>query len=97
MKQSTDETQTNGRKTEAAVANSVQRLVICVRSRDGWCELRDQHNTTYRDMMETKCGSIVTLPWGITRREPNCKECRKAHKDVTNGRKKRPFGAGGEG
>jgi len=48
-------------------------------------------------MMETKCGSIVTLPWGITRREPNCKECRKAHKDVTNGRKKRPFGAGGEG
>ena len=63
---------------ETQSRHSMQRLVICVRSRDGWCELLDQHNTAYRDMMATKCGNIVTLPWGIKYRKPTCAECRKA-------------------
>ena len=49
--------------------------VMCVRHRDGWCELIDQHNTAYRDMMETKCGHIVSLPWGIEKRKPTCLDC----------------------
>ena len=57
---------------------SLHGLVSCVRSRDGWCALRDQRQTTYRDSMETRCGMFVTLPWGIERRTPDCVECRKA-------------------
>lgn len=57
---------------------SLEQVVSCVRSRNGWCALRDQRQTTYRDSMETRCGMFVTLPWGIERRTPDCEECRKA-------------------
>lgn len=59
---------------------SLHGVVVCVRSRDGWCALRDQRKTAYRDNVETRCGMVVTLPWGIDRREPDCIECKKADK-----------------
>ena len=60
-----------------------KKTLWCVRSRDGWCVLRDQRKTVYRDSVETKCGYVVTLPWGIEQREPDCIECRKTHNDRT--------------
>lgn len=67
---------------ETQSRRSVQRIVMCVRHRTGWCALRDQRRTAYRDSMETKCGYVVTLPWGIERREPDCADCKKAHNTV---------------
>ena len=69
------------RKTQSR--SPVQRIVSCVRSRDGWCALRDQRQTSYRDSMETRCGMVVALPWGIERRTPDCEECRNAGKQLT--------------
>jgi len=68
-------------KAETSMPNRISTIpsaVICVRSKDGWCELLDQHNTAYRDMMATKCGHIVVFPMGIKRRKPTCNECKKA-------------------
>jgi len=64
------------RKPMARVRSS--RIVVCVRSRDGWCALRDQRKTAYSDHVQTRCGMVVTLPWGIGRRQPDCPDCKKA-------------------
>ncbi len=62
---------------------SLHGVVVCVHSRDGWCVLRDQRKTAYSDNVETKCGMVVTLPWGIERRQPDCIECKKADNNGT--------------
>lgn len=58
----------------------------CVRSRDGWCARLDQRRTDYADSVETKCGYVVTLPWGVERRVPDCQECRKEIADERRSR-----------
>lgn len=52
---------------------------VCVQHREGWCILKDQRRTAYKDDMRTKCGNVVIYPLGIERRESNCEECLKAY------------------
>ena len=51
--------------------------IICVRHRDGWCATRRMTSLRYSDAVPTLCGSVVSLPWGIERRQPDCGECLK--------------------
>jgi len=49
---------------------------ISVRSRYGWCATFKK-TTSYADSIKTVCGMVVTLPWGIEERWPDCPECCK--------------------
>ena len=76
--------------------------VVCVRSRDGWCALRDKRKTAYSDSVETRCGMFVALPWGIERRQPDCPDCKKADNEKadlppTGARQPRSGTEGGNG
>ena len=67
------------------IASRVNRLVVSVRHRDGWCATRRKH-TRYSDCVPTLCGYNVALPWGIERRKPDCPVCLRLmtdNKEVT--------------
>ena len=49
--------------------------VICVQHRDGWCATRRKKYLRYADRVPTLCGCVVTFPFGIERRKPDCEEC----------------------
>ena len=53
----------------------LERFVICVRHRDGWCATKREKGLQYHDNVPTLCGAAVTMPWGIERRVPDCQEC----------------------
>lgn len=54
-----------------------------VRGQDGrltgqtfWCQAKDQRFVqTGDEHVETACGNVVTLPWGIERRPATCPDC----------------------
>ncbi len=39
-----------------------------------WCATQ-RKTTRYSDAVKTSCGFVVSLPWGLERREPTCPEC----------------------
>ena len=50
--------------------------VWCVEHRDGWCAANP--NRRFPDgalNVWTKCGHVVTLPYGCEKREPDCEDC----------------------
>lgn len=54
---------------------------LCVRHRTGWCKVKDQKvkpaDLELANDVETACGYVVTLPWGVERRAPDCVECNR--------------------
>ena len=55
--------------------NGQEIEVWCVHHRDGWCATAPNRKHGDVDYAKTKCGHVVTLPWGFERRVPDCCEC----------------------
>ena len=55
------------------------RLVWCVKDRHGcWCAAKGNREPEEGvTSVETKCGHVVVLPWGIDKRVPSCSDCGK--------------------
>ena len=67
---------TDNKKCQAS-QHPLDRVFICVKHRDGWCATKRKKGLQYVDHIPTICGMVVTLPFGIEKRLPDCPECLK--------------------
>lgn len=64
------------RDGEVAPVSKSARQVWCVKSREGWCAVKDGRRPPEAvACVPTKCEHYVILPVGIDRRVPTCRPC----------------------
>jgi len=51
---------------------------FCVQHREGWCAVAEGAGMPgeMADNVETLCGMVIVLPFGMEEREPTCEECK---------------------